>query len=222
MISFQNLHRWDVSPAEAIAIQEQLRHRIIRQDDGGEVDRIAGVDVGFEAGGAVTRAAVVVISFPELELMDQSIVRCRTVFPYVPGLLSFREAPAILEALISLQTLPDLLMVDGQGLAHPRRFGLASHLGLLMKIPSIGVAKSILVGRHQPLSEAEGAWAPLVDAGEVIGAALRTRQGVKPVYVSIGHRISLETAIGITMQCVKKHRLPEPTRQAHLLASIRL
>ncbi|MBN2550507.1 MAG: deoxyribonuclease V [Anaerolineales bacterium] len=221
MISPQDLHRWNVSPAEAIAIQEQLRHRIIRQDNVGKVNRIAGVDVGFEMGGAITRAAVAVISFPELELMDRSIARCPTVFPYVPGLLSFREAPAILEALKSLQTLPDLLMVDGQGLAHPRRFGLASHLGLLVEIPSIGVAKSILVGRHQPLDETEGTWAPLVDGGEVIGAALRTRQGVKPVYVSIGHRISLETAVGITMQCVRKHRLPEPTRQADLLASNR-
>jgi deoxyribonuclease V len=154
-----------------------------------------------------------------METVETALVRHPTSFPYVPGLLSFREAPAILAALSGLKTPPDLLMCDGQGIAHPRRLGIASHLGVLADLPSIGVAKSILVGRHAPLDDHPGAWQPLINRGEVIGAALRTRQGVKPVYVSVGHRLSLETAIELVLRCTSKYRLPEPTRQAHHLAS---
>lgn len=220
-MEIRQLHAWDVSPEQAIAIQERLRHEVILQDQPGTLRLVAGVDAGFEDGGSVTRAAVVVLSFPNLEIVETALVRRPTSFPYVPGLLSFREAPAILEALTGLKASPDLLMCDGQGIAHPRRLGIASHLGVLTGLPSIGVAKSILVGRHEPLDEQPGAWQPLINRGEVVGAALRTRQGVKPVYVSVGHRLSLETAIELVLRCTIKYRLPEPTRRAHHLASQR-
>jgi deoxyribonuclease V len=216
---FHSPHPWDVTPEEAIAIQRRLRSQVICEDRLGSVRTVAGVDVGFEENGAITRAAVAVLDFPGLELQDSALARCPTTFPYIPGLLSFREIPAILEALAQLRTLPDLLLCDGQGLAHPRRFGLACHLGVLTDLASIGVAKSLLTGRHAPVGAARGDWQPLLDKGEVVGAALRTRQGAKPLFVSTGHRLSLETAIEYTLQCVGKYRLPETTRQAHRLAS---
>ncbi|HSQ04793.1 MAG TPA: deoxyribonuclease V, partial [Burkholderiales bacterium] len=153
-----------------------------------------------------------------LELCDYALSRKAAAYPYIPGLLSFRETPAVLEALTELVIEPDLLVCDGQGIAHPRRFGLASHIGLLTGIPSVGVAKKRLIGEHEPVPECRGAWVPLVDGGECIGAVLRTRAGVKPVYVSIGHRVSLETAILYVMACTARYRLPETTRWAHRLA----
>jgi len=212
-------HRWNLTPAEAIALQEQLRPRVIARDRVGKVRRVAGVDVGFEQEGAVTRAAVAVLSFPELELVEWAIARKPTRFPYVPGLLSFRETPAVLAALAKVRLRPDLLLCDGQGLAHPRRFGFACHLGLLAGIPSIGVAKTRLIGEHGDVPARRGGWVPLEDHGEVIGAVLRTRRGVKPVFVSVGHRVGLETAIRWVMACVTRYRLPETTRWAHRLAS---
>lgn len=212
-------HPWDVTAKEAIAIQERLRHKVIRQDDLGPVHTVAGVDVGFEEEGSITRAAVAVLSFPDLQLQETAVVRRPTTFPYVPGLLSFREVPAILDALAALETPPHLLLCDGQGLAHPRRFGLACHLGVLSNIPAIGVAKTRLTGRHQPVGEDKGSQQPLWHQGERIGMVLRTRTRVKPVYVSVGHRISLETAVAYVLRCTPKYRLPETTRQAHRLAS---
>lgn len=212
-------HAWDVTPAQARAIQLEGRTRVVAQDRLGEVRRVAGVDVGFEEGGAVTRAAVAVLGLPTLALIESAVVRRPTGFPYVPGLLSFREVPAVLEALARLAEPPDLLLCDGQGLAHPRRFGLACHLGVLADLPSIGVAKSRLIGTHDSLPEPRGAWVPLLDDGEMIGAVLRTRCGVAPLYVSIGHRISLPTAIRWVLACTTRYRLPETTRQAHRLAS---
>jgi deoxyribonuclease V len=212
-------HNWNLSPQEAIALQQSLRHAVILSDQLETVDRVAGVDVGFEDGGAITRAAVAVLSFPDLQLQDHKIARCPTTFPYIPGLLSFREVPAVLEALGKLSILPDLLLCDGQGIAHPRRFGIACHLGVLTNIPSIGVAKSLLVGNHGPVAEDKAAWQPLYDKGETIGAALRTRPKTKPLYISPGHRISLETAIAYVLHCTTKYRLPETTRAAHKLAS---
>ena len=210
---------WPTTVAEAREIQETLRAQVITRGAPANVQYVAGVDVGFEQGGAITRAAVAVLSFPGLCLHERAIVRQKTRFPYVPGYLSFREAPAVLAALAKLHTRPDLLLCDGQGLAHPRRFGLACHLGLLADIPSIGVAKSRLVGTHGELAQEKGAWVPLMDKGETIGAVLRTRTGVRPVYVSIGHRITLNAAIDYTLRCVTKYRLPETTRWAHKLAS---
>jgi deoxyribonuclease V len=219
MKRFRELHPWDVTPQGAKEIQEELRSRVITVDQLGPVNLIAGVDVGFEANGRITRAAVAVLCYPGLELVQKTLVRQPTSFPYVPGLLSFREVPAILNALAQLDAIPDLFLCDGQGYAHPRRFGLACHLGLLCDLPSIGVAKSRLIGTHEPVGQERGSWQPLMDEGEVVGAALRTRTGVKPVFVSLGYRISRETAIDFTLQCSPKFRISEPIRQAHRLAS---
>lgn len=212
-------HRWDVTPAEAIAIQQRLREAVIRRDDLGPVRRVAGVDVGFEDGGRITRAAVAVLDPDDLTTLDWALARRPTSFPYIPGLLSFREVPAALEALAQLQDPPDLLLCDGQGIAHPRRMGVACHLGLLADLPAIGVAKSRLTGRHGPVPEARGNWTPLRDKGETVGAVLRSRAGVKPIYVSTGHRVALTTAVTWVLRLLTRYRLPETTRAADALAS---
>lgn len=212
-------HPWDVSPAEAIAIQKQLQVHIISNNQLGEIHTVAGIDVGFEDNGKITCAAVAVLKFPSLEYYAKSIVRQPTKFPYIPGLLSFRELPAVIEAIRQLEQLPDLFLCDGQGYAHPRRLGIACHLGLLTNVPSIGVGKSRLLGTHGSVTDKRGSWQPLIGKGEVIGAVLRSRQGVKPVYVSIGHRISLHTAIHYVMACTTRYKLPETTRYAHKYAS---
>jgi deoxyribonuclease V len=212
-------HGWPERLDEARAIQQTLRRRVVTRDRLGRVRRVAGVDASYERGTGRICAAVAVLALPELELVERAVVRRKTRFPYLPGYLSFREAPAALAALAKLRSLPDLLLCDGQGYAHPRRFGLACHLGLLADLPSIGVAKSLLVGTHGDVPQKKGSWAPLVQEGEVLGAVLRTREGVRPVYVSIGHRISLETAIERVLACTPRYRLPEPIRWAHRLAS---
>jgi len=219
MVIPQLSHPWDVSPRQAIAIQEELRGAVIREDQLGPVRSVAGIDVGFEEDGKLARAAVVVLEYPQLTLQETAFARLPVSFPYIPGLLSFREVPVILEALGELQHIPDLLLCDGQGLAHPRRFGLACHLGLATGLPSVGAAKSRLIGAHQPVGEGRGDWQPLIDAGEVIGAALRTRPRTRPVFVSIGHRVSLESALQYTLGCCSTYRIPLPSRLAHQLAS---
>jgi deoxyribonuclease V len=181
---------------------------------------VAGVDVGFKQAGKITRAAVVVLSFPGLVQVDQAIVERPTQFPYVPGLLSFREMPAVLDALAQLRTLPDLILCDGQGYAHPRRFGIACHLGVLTGIPAIGVAKTRLTGDYTTTPATRGQWSPLTDEDQVIGAVLCTRTGVSPLFISIGHRVSLRTAIDYVLACAPRYRLPETTRLAHRLASV--
>jgi deoxyribonuclease V len=212
-------HSWDITPREAMALQSRLAEKIVCRDDFGSIRRVAGVDVGFENGGRTTRAAAAVLTFPSLQLETAAIARQPTRFPYVPGLLSFREAPAVLAAMEQLEMPPDLLLCDGQGIAHPRRLGIASHLGLLLDIPSIGVAKTRLVGTHREVPDKRGAWVPLKAGKETIGAVLRTRLGVKPLYISPGHRICLESAIDWVMACLTRYRLPETTRWAHRLAS---
>lgn len=212
-------HPWNLGPAEAIALQQELRARLILEDQLEPVRRVAGVDVGFEASGTITRAAVAVLRYPELNMLETAIARRPTTFPYVPGLLSFRELPAVLEALEQLQEPPDLLLCDGQGIAHPRRMGIASHLGLLVDLPAIGVAKTRLCGMHEEPPNQRGAWTPLRAGNEIIGAVLRTRPGVNPLYISPGHRISLTTAVEFVMACCTRYRLPETTRHAHRLAS---
>lgn len=213
------MHSWELSPREAIALQRRLQAKIVTGDRLGPVRHVAGTDVGFENAGRVTRAAVAVLTFPALELADWAVIRQPTRFPYVPGLLSFREIPALLVALSRLRVRPDLVLCDGQGLAHPRRCGLASHLGLVAGFPTIGVAKSRLMGTYREPPQRRGAWTPLRDGGEIIGAVLRSRSHVKPIFVSIGHRVSLDTAVACTMACVTRYRLPETTRWAHRLAS---
>ena len=215
----ETLHDWDLTPRQAIALQKQLSGRVAREDRIGAVRHVAGIDVGFEENGQVTRAAVAVLSFSELELVDSVVAREETRFPYIPGLLSFREAPAVLNAFARLRIKPDLLLYDGQGIAHPRRLGIASHVGLFLDLPSIGVAKTRLTGEHGRAPAGKGDWTPLTDGEETIGAVLRTRVNVKPLYISIGHRVSLETALHYVMACVTRYRLPETTRWAHRLAS---
>lgn len=212
-------HQWNLTAEAAIELQQTLRKQIIITDQFGEINRVAGVDVGFEDSGNTTRAAVAVLSFPDLQLQEQTIARRPTTFPYIPGLLSFREVPAVLDALEKLKIIPDLLLCDGQGTAHPRRFGIACHLGLLTDLPSIGVAKSLLVGKHADVSDEKAAWQPLQHKGETIGAVLRTRPKTKPLYISPGHCVSLQTAIDFVLRCTTKYRLPETTRFAHKLAS---
>ena len=212
-------HPWDVSPNEAIAIQQRLR-RFIRTDRRcPEPATVAGIDVGFDDGGRVTRAAVAVLEFPSLRPLETSIAKIETRFPYIPGLLSFREIPAILAAMDKLRQTPDLILCDGQGFAHPRRLGLACHLGLWLGLPAIGVGKTRLIGINGNVPDRKGAWTPLLDGEEVLGAVLRTRAGVKPVYVSVGHRITLEQSIHYVLACTTRYRLPETTRLAHRLAS---
>lgn len=216
-------HRWDLTPGEAIALQRGLSAAVEREDRLGAAATLAGVDVAYgrRGGPATAAAAAVLFGAADLRPLDQARVELTLAFPYVPGLLSFREAPAAIAAIRRLVRGPDLLLCDGHGIAHPRRIGIASHLGLCLDLPSIGVAKSILVGSHGPLGPARGDWTPLVDRGEVIGAALRTRPGVRPVYVSIGHRVCLATAIAIVLQCTGRFRLPEPIRAADRLSKAR-
>lgn len=210
---------WPTTTAEAMVVQRALSAQVVRTDRLGEVRYVAGLDVGLEANNTRMRAAVAVLDFPALTLRDYAIARRAVEFPYIPGFLSFREVPVLLDALEQLSVAPDLLLCDGQGLAHPRRFGIACHVGVLTDMPCIGVAKSLLVGKHDTLPDTPGAWRPLRHKEELVGAALRTRRGVSPVYVSIGHRISLETALGYVTRCCTKYRLPETTRFAHRLAS---
>ncbi len=214
-------HAWELCPAAARDLQSALADQVEIEDRFGELALVAGIDIGFEAAGKITRAAVAVLRLPELALVESALARCPTRFPYVPGLLSFREIPAAIEALVALATTPDLLLCDGQGFAHPRRFGLACHLGWLLDVPAIGVAKSRLIGAFTEPASAHGAWSPLSDRDRVIGAALRSRAGVKPLFVSSGHRVGLASALRLTLACTDRYRLPEPTRLAHQLASAR-
>lgn len=209
---------WQVTPKEAIAIQNVLRDRVVLVDDIGQIRYVAGVDVGFHRASNTGKAAAVVLELPDLTMCDSATVSAELKFPYVPGLLSFREVPLILAAMEQLQIEPDLIICDGQGIAHPRRFGVACHLGLLTDIATIGAAKTRLVGSHDPVPEEKGAWTSLVHGGQVVGAVLRSREKVKPIFVSPGHRVSLETAVELVMACVTRYRLPETTRQAHKLS----
>lgn len=209
-------HSWDLSPADAIALQKQLAAQVIRTAQLGPVKTVAGVDASYEEG--LAQAAVVVLSYPELELIEYAVARRPVSFPYVPGLLSFREAPAVLDALEKLSARPDLLIFDGQGIAHPRRLGIASHLGLLIDLPAIGCAKSRLTGRYTEPGPERGDFSPLVDRGETVGAALRSRPKTKPLFVSIGHRVDLPASIDYVLNCCRRYRLPETTRWAHRVA----
>ncbi len=216
-MKYHALHSWDVAPEEAREIQNRLRAQVVRTDRFGTINTVAGVDIGLKEDTA--RASVVVLNFPELQVVDSVVAESPVRFPYIPGLLSFREIPPLLIAFSQLQTEPDLVIVDGQGIAHPRRFGLASHLGLILDKPTIGCAKSRLWGRYEEPDLEQGAYTYLTDKDEVIGAAVRTRTNVRVVYVSIGHRISLDSARTWTLGCCQGYRLPETTRHAHNAAS---
>jgi deoxyribonuclease V len=213
-------HAWDLTPQQAIDLQRDLSRQVKITPLPADITRIAGVDVGFHEG--VGRAAVVVLDYPSLTVTEHAVVETKVEFPYIPGLLSFRELPALLAAIEKLTCLPDVFVVDGHGYAHPRRFGIAAHLGVILDLPSLGCAKSVLVGRYGQLGNEAGDKTELCLEQEVIGMAVRTRQGCKPVFVSIGHRVDLESAIRLILACTRAYRLPEPTRLAHRLASDKL
>lgn len=215
-------HRWDLSPTEAVALQRELRERIAIADGPDDIECVAGIDVGLKNNRA--RAAVVILSFPKLEKIEHVTAERPVEFPYVPGLLSFREAPVIIDALAKIHHVPDVLMFDGQGYAHPRRMGIATHVGILLDHPTIGCAKSRLTGSYQEPGKERGCYSLLYDADSsgsrtVIGAVVRTRTNVKPVYVSIGHKTRLDRVIDIVLACGRGRKLPEPLRMAHRLAS---
>jgi deoxyribonuclease V len=214
----QKLHGWEVSAARAREIQVSLAKQVITEDEVILPRLIAGTDISAPDAQGVARGAVVVLRYPGFGIVEVEVAEGKITFPYIPGLLSFRESPLILAACEKLHSPPDLVLIDGQGIAHPRRFGLASHVGLFLDLPTIGCAKSLLCGQHRPVGEETGSHAELFDNGELVGAALRTRSGVKPIYVSVGHRISLASALQWVLGCCRGYRLPEPTRLAHLAA----
>lgn len=212
------LHEWTLEQDEAKALQRELADKIVLEDQVGEVKYVAGVDMAINEGNGMARAAVVLLSYPDLELLEKHIYEEPLRMPYIPGLLSFRELPAVLGAFQQLKQKPDLVMADGQGIAHPRRLGIAAHLGLWIEIPTIGCAKSLLTGKYEPVEAEVGSWSPLVDRHETIGAVVRTRVRVKPMFISPGHKISLESSIKYVLTCGRGYRLPEPTRQADKLS----
>ncbi len=214
--------RWDLTPREAMRLQERLRERVVLEDRFGPVRLVAGADLAFDPGTGVAFAGVIVYRFPELEEVERRMARRKLRFPYVPGLLSFRESPVLLAAFARLKTEPDLILIDGHGRAHPRLFGIACHIGLLFDKPTIGCAKSLLVGEHEEPAAAAGSTAPLVFHGECVGAVLRSRQSVKPIYVTPGHRVSIRSAVELVRKCVDGFRIPKPTREAdHYVRELR-
>ncbi len=219
MIQSQAPHDWNLTPSEAIEIQKRMRSLVKLQSQTHEFKKIAGADLSYNKFSDTIYTGIVVLSFPELQVIESVGVRSVAKFPYVPGLLSFRETPSLLEAWDKLKNRPDVLMLDGHGMAHPRRFGIACHVGILLEIPTVGCAKSILVGTHDVLAPDAGNHAPLIDRSEQIGVALRTKKNVTPVYVSVGHLIDIPSAIKLVLNSTTKYRQPEPTRQAHLLVN---
>ncbi len=216
----ETVHRWDLTTAEARDLQLELAPRVVEEDGVPDPPRlVAGVDISKPDMNGETLGAVVVLRYPGMEVAEVRTARKRPPMPYVPGLLSFRETPVLLAAFEQITMEPDVIMVDGHGRAHPRRFGIACHLGMLLDVPAIGCAKSVLVGSHGALAEQAGSASSLLHKGEVIGMGLRTQTGRTPIYVSVGHKVDLPSAMRWTMACAGKYRVPEPTRLAHIAAS---
>ncbi|HEX8087209.1 MAG TPA: endonuclease V [Blastocatellia bacterium] len=236
-MEYKRLHAWDLTPTEAVELQKNLREQVRVEPLDRDVRLVAGCDISFNKFSEIVYAGIVVLRLPDLEIVDSATAIARITFPYISGLLSFRETPALLEAWEKLGTAPDVVMLDGQGLAHPRRFGIACHFGLITGRPTLGCAKTVLVGRYDEPGERAGSYSLMSHKGEVIGAAVRTKDRVAPVYVSLGNLIDLPGAIDLALRCVKgyagegeslfeskpaaksKYRIPEPTRQAHLLVN---
>lgn len=215
------LHSWDLSATEAVALQKELAPQVKIEPLAQQPKLIAGADLSFDKGSDVVWAGIVVLSFPDMKIVEERGLQTEAPFPYVPGLLSFREAPAVLKVWEQLEHKPDVLVLDGQGLAHPRRFGLACHLGLWLDLPTYGSAKTLFVGKfdEDALGAERGATADLVHRGEVVGEAVRTKKNVTPVYVSVGHKLTIDDAVKLTLACDGGYRVPEPTRRAHLFVN---
>ena len=209
------LHRWDLTPTEAVALQRELAGRVVTDTPLPSCSLIAGADVSYNKYDPVIYAGVVVLRLPDLTVVERRGASIECHFPYIPGLLSFREAPALMAAFAKVESAPDAVMLDGQGVAHPRRLGLASHVGLWLDAPCFGCAKSLYVGKYEEPGREAGSWSPLTDRGQVVGRVVRTKTNVKPVFVSAGHKITLDDAVRLTLACHGGYRIPEPTRQAH-------
>jgi len=219
-VKAKNLHPWDVDYKTAVAIQADLRGKLVLSDDGPRNIRIvAGADISCTKGDDRVYAAVVLLDAATLEVVEEARYSCRIAFPYIPGLLSFREGPPMLRAFEKLRKRPDMVLFDGQGIAHPRGFGLAAHMGLILDLPSVGCAKTRLIGTFEEPGARRGQCSPLMHDGKQIGAVVRTKDRVKPVFVSQGHRVSLERAVEIVLQCARRYRIPEPIRRAHILVN---
>ena len=212
-------HPWQVTYREAVAIQEGLRRRLVRSGPLGRPELVAGADVSYSKHTDRVYAGVILLSFPALEVVETVTYADKAGFPYIPGLLTFREGPVLLHAFAGLKRRPDVVIFDGQGYAHPRRMGLASHMGILLDVPSVGCAKSRLVGEYAEPGPEAGEWTPLTDGRETLGRVLRTRSRVKPVFVSVGHKLGLAGATKLLLACGRGYRLPEPTRRAHHLVN---
>lgn len=219
-VTIHDLHSWNLTPDQAVRLQHQLAPQVIAGEPLllDSLRLVGGVDVSVKNN--VSRAAVVVLCYPAFEVIETALAQIETPFPYIPGLLSFREGAVILDAMRKLESTPDVFIFDGQGIAHPRRLGIAAHIGLWIDVPTVGCAKKRLTGRHDSLLPEKGSWQPLVDRGETVGVILRTRTNVKPVYVSVGSRATLDTARDLVQRCCTRYRLPEPVRAAHNAAGL--
>lgn len=213
-MQYFSLHNWAVTPREAKAIQADLASQVITHNNFSEIKTIAGADIALDTERNLGFGGVIIYTYPDLKKVERAHAVVPLQFPYIPGLLAFREGPVLLKAFEQLKIEPDLIIFDGQGIAHPRRLGIASHMGLILNKPTIGCAKKVLVGKYQEPDLAQGNQTPLVDKGEVIGTCLRTRFKVKPIFVSIGHKVDLPTAIKIVISCLDGTRIPKPTREA--------
>jgi deoxyribonuclease V len=215
----RDIHQWEMQPKEAVSIQKGLRAKLKFQHLPKIPRLIAGADVSYDKGSDIFHAAIVLLSFPGLETVEEASASGRVDFPYIPGLLSFREGPIVIKAFEKLVNIPDVAIFDGQGIAHPRGIGIASHIGLFLGVPTIGCAKTRLVGEYDEPGMGKGDFSPLTRDGREIGAAVRTKRGVKPLFVSPGQMITIEESIDIVLKCSSRYRLPEPTRRAHLLSN---
>lgn len=216
---YKQLHRWDVAPQEAVRLQKELRSQLTFEPTNEPFTTVAGVDVAFDTDSNKAFSVVVVFKLDGLQTLEIATASADVTFPYIPGLLSFRESPVVIKAWEKLTTRPECVICDGQGIAHPRRFGIACHLGLIFDLPTVGCAKSVLVGRYKEPAPNRGSFEPLVDKGEEVGVALRTKDNVSPVFVSPGNKIDLQKSMEVVLQSCTKYRVPEPTRQADLLVA---
>jgi len=216
-LKYRNLHSWKVSPGEAIQLQNELKGKISLKKSFNKVKIVAGADVSYYQNNMI--AGIVIFKFPQLEIIEKKSSLSPVNFPYIPGLLTFREGPSLLEAFVKIKNEPDIILFDGQGIAHPRRMGIATHLGLFLDKPTIGCAKSRLSGKYTSIGEKKGDYALLKEGEEVLGAVIRTRKKVKPIFVSPGYKIDLPNSIEIILKCIVKYRLPVPVREAHIFVN---